>query len=101
MEEGLIYMCACPAQVAEAVRHVRNLYRYQTQCLADSNNEAAVHQTIADAAVVTHAQLEDCMEKILLIEKWDRTNLQMPPNLRKRQAEDINSDSRFFDQPGD
>jgi hypothetical protein len=37
------------------------------------------------------------MEKILDIENWDRSTLQMPPNLRKRQAEEMNSDSRFFE----
>ena len=32
--EGLIYMCACPAQVAETIRTVRSLYRYQLGCIA-------------------------------------------------------------------
>ena len=99
IEEGLIYMCACPAQVAETLRGVRNLYRYQIKCLANPKNESKVHTAIAEAAIVTHAQLEDCMEKILELEKWDRTTLKMPPNLRKRQADEIDNDSRFFDLP--
>lgn len=99
MEEGLIYMCACPAQVAEAVRNVRSLYRYQIKCLENPKNESIVHSTIAETAIAIHAQLEDCMDKILEIEKWDRTTLQMPPNLRVRQAEEIDSDSHFFGLP--
>lgn len=27
IEEGLIYLCACPAQVADTIRRVRELYR--------------------------------------------------------------------------
>ena len=38
IEEGLIYMCACPAQVADALRKLRELYRYQMTCLEDSTN---------------------------------------------------------------
>lgn len=97
IEEGLIYMCACPAQVAESLRNVRSLYRYQLNCLASPKNESIVHTTIANAAIVAHAQLEDCMDKILDLEKWDRTTLQMPANLRQRQADEIDKDSRFFD----
>jgi hypothetical protein len=96
IEEGMIYMCACPAQVADAVRKVRELYRYQMNCLRDSGNDCVVHSTIAQAAIATHAQLEDCVETVLKIEKWDRTTLQMPADLRKRQAEEINKDLDAF-----
>ena len=99
IEEGLIYMCACPAQVAEAVRNVRNLYHYQIKCLENPKNESIVHSTIAETAIAIHAQLEDCMDRILELEKWDRASLQMPPNLRRRQAKEIDSDSSFFDAP--
>jgi hypothetical protein len=101
IEEGLIYMCACPAQVADTLRKARELYRYQINCLENPKNDSLVHSTIAETAITTHAQLEDCLEKILEIEKWDRSTLQMPPNLRKRQALELNSDSHFFELPGD
>ncbi len=97
IEEGLIYMCACPAQVADTLRKVRALYLYQLNCLKAASNDSTVHTTIAQSAIATHAELEACMEKILDIEKWDRVKLEMPPHLRKRQAEEINHDSRFFD----
>jgi len=92
ISEGLIYMCACPAQVAEAIRKVRELYRYQMNCLQNSENERIVHQTIADTAAATHAQLQDCMDQILVLEKWDRKTLQMPPYLRVKQLKEISSD---------
>lgn len=92
ISEGLIYMCACPAQVADAVRKVRDLYRYQIQCLKSPENECAVHQTIAQTAIATHSQLQDCMDQILALEKWDRKTLQMPPNLRIKQLKEISSD---------
>ena len=84
-------MCACPAQVAEAVRKVRELFRYQMRCLQHSENESAVHQTIAKTAAETHSQLQDCMEQILVLEKWDRKTLQMPPSLRIKQLKEISS----------
>ena len=91
ISEGLIYMCACPAQVAEAVRKVRELYRYQMNCLQDSENERTVHQTIAETAAATHHQLQDCMDQILVLEKWDRETLQMPEYLRVKQLKEISS----------
>lgn len=99
VEEGLIYMCACPAQVAQTLRTIREMHRYQLNCLSDDPNDPRVHQTIADAATVTHALLEECMEQILVIEQWDRATLTMPPNLRKRQMQELTQDSRFLDMP--
>jgi len=90
--EGLIYMCACPAQVAEAVRTLRELYRYQLACLKSPENDGRVHQAISEAAIATHEQLQDCMEKILMIEGWDRTTLEMPANLRVKQMMVIDDD---------
>lgn len=99
VEEGLIYMCACPAQVAQTLRTIREMHRYQLNCLSDDHNDPRVHQTIADAATVTHALLEDCMEQILVIEQWDRATLTMPPNLRKRQMQELTNDSGFLEMP--
>ena len=100
VEEGLIYMCACPAQVAETTRRVRELYRYQLNCLKDPTNDPTVHATIAASAIATHAELEACIEKILAIEKWDRATLQMPPNLRVRQALEVSSGPQAFEIRG-
>jgi hypothetical protein len=32
IDEATIYMCACPAQVAEQIRHLRQMIRYQNNC---------------------------------------------------------------------
>lgn len=89
IEEGLIYMCACPAQVAEAIREIRELYRYQLHCQQDPSNDSIVHQTIAQTAIVTHSHLQDCMDQILELEKWDRATLKMPEFLRRKQEKEI------------
>jgi hypothetical protein len=97
VDEGLIYMCACPAQVADSLRKVRNMYRYQLRCLRDPQNDHRVHDIIVIASVQVHAQLEDCLEAVLVAEQWDRKTLSMPPELRERQAKEISGDSQFFE----
>lgn len=97
VDEGLIYMCACPAQVAETLRKVRNMYRYQLSCLRSPENDFRVHEAIAAVSVQVHAQLEDCLEAVLAIEQWDRKTLSMPVGLRERQAKEISGDSQFFE----
>ena len=92
ISEGFIYMCACPAKVAEAVRHVRGLYRYQLACLQNPDNDDRVHLAIAKSAIATHTQLQDCMDEVLVIEKWDRATLRMPADLRIKQLKAISED---------
>ena len=89
IDEGLIYMCACPAQVAQSIRNLRELLDYQQRCMTDPKNDSGVHQEIARAAQTAHVIMEDCMDKILDIEQWNRTTLSMPAGLRKRQADEI------------
>ena len=92
IEEGLIYMCACPAQVADAMRKLRALYRYQLNCLVLPQNDAAVHRTIAESTVQAHATLQDCLDRVLVLEKWDRATLHMPEHLRTRQLREMQSE---------
>ena len=92
IEEGLIYMCACPAQVADGLRKLRELYRYQLNCLEDPENVSAVHQTIAQSIIVAHAELQDCLSRVLVLEGWDRATLSMPEGLRIRQMNELLSD---------
>lgn len=99
IEEGLIYMCACPAQVADTLRKVRELHRYQLNCLVNPNNDGRVHEAIARSSVLAHAQLQDCLDEVLELEQWDRQTLSMPAGLRDRQVREISVDSRFFDLP--
>jgi hypothetical protein len=89
IEAGMIYMCACPAQVADGLRKLRELYRYQQHCLTQPANDPRVHQLIAQTTVDAHALMQDCLDHVLEIEQWDRATLEMPPNLRKRQMTEM------------
>jgi hypothetical protein len=93
IDEGMVYMCACPAMVADSLRKVRSLYRYQLNCLTDGNNDPRVHQTIARSAILVQQQLEACLEEVLEIEHWDRATLTMPEGLRARQQREMADDA--------
>ena len=92
IQQGLIYMCACPAQVAEEVRRLRTLLNYQKRCLVDPSNDSAVHTAIAKNTAQAHAVLQDCLDTVIALENRDRATLQMPENLRKRQMQELLSD---------
>jgi hypothetical protein len=84
INEATIYICACPAQVAETIRKLRQLYDYQQNCIARDSNDIneEVHNKIAQATVEAHRVMEACMEDILQIEGWDPKTLNMPAGLR-------------------
>ena len=84
-EEAMLYMCACPGQVAAEISRLRELHRYQQECLSNPDNAAEVHHLIAGATAQAHAALETCLEKILDIEGWDRRTLKMPEGLRQQR----------------
>ncbi len=92
VEQGTVYMCACPAQVAESLRNLRALYNYQQSCLQNPQNDSAVHQTIALRVAQAHRVMEQCLEEIIILEKWDRDSMKMPSNLRVRQLREMASD---------
>lgn len=97
IEQGMIYMCACPAQVADAVRKMRELLRYQTACLANPNNDRLVHETITQSTIAAHAILQDCLDDVIRQENWDRATLQMPPHLRERLMQEMLADESPLD----
>ncbi|WP_374356837.1 hypothetical protein [Chitinimonas sp.] len=84
-DEALLYMCACPAQVAAQLLQLRKLYAYQANCRADPENDPAVHGAIAAATADAHAVFEACLEKVLTLEGWDRATLTMPEGLRQKR----------------
>ena len=92
INESLVYMCACPAQVASAILKLRELYDYQLACQSDSSNQVLVHQAIAHSTVIAHAEMEACMEQVLRLEGWDMATLTMPPALRARQLKELLAD---------
>jgi hypothetical protein len=92
IEQGLIYMCACPAQVAEALIKLRTLHKYQLACFSNPENDPAVHAAITRSTVQSHHIMQDCLDTVVALEKWDRATLQMPEGLRKRQMQELLSD---------
>lgn len=92
IEQAMIYMCACPAQVADNVRKLRELYRYQLRCIASPQNDNAVHAQIAQSTIQSHSIMQDCLDKIIELEAWDRSTLEMPAGLRVRQLQEMLSD---------
>lgn len=84
LEQSIIYSCACPAQVCKVINEQRALYKYQQRCLNLADIDKAVHQLISDTVKLTHAQLEQCLEQILLLEGWDMQTYQMPESMQKK-----------------
>jgi hypothetical protein len=89
VDQSVIYMCACPAQVARSLQQLRELYRYQSACLIDDRNNLPVHQEIARSTVQAHETLQLCLDKVVELENWDRSTLTMPEGLRVRQMENV------------
>jgi hypothetical protein len=93
IEQGLIFMCACPGQVAATVRNLRSTLRYQYNCLNDPVNDIAVHATIARSTIAAHHIMQNCLDSVVALENWDRTTLKMPEGLRKRQLQELQKDA--------
>lgn len=85
VEEATIYMCACPAQVAVQVRHLRGLFDYQRACEQEPGNDQAVHQAIAAVACEAHQLMEVCLDHVLTLEGWSREPFKMPEGLRRKR----------------
>ena len=83
IDASAIYMCACPAQVAREIINMRQLYRYQLNCINTGSLNNGVHELIAKGVIENHARMEEVLDQILTIEKWDRKTLVMPENLRQ------------------
>ncbi|MEQ6290986.1 hypothetical protein ACFPAG_10230 [Vogesella sp. GCM10023246] len=84
-EEAMLYMCACPGQVASEIRRLRELIAYQLSCEQRPDHVSAVHQCIARHAIESHALMEACLSEVLALEGWDRQTLRMPEGLRIRR----------------
>ena len=74
-------------------RKLRTLLQYQLKCSADPENDAAVHAAIARSTIQSHQIMQDCLDTVIALENWDRATLTMPPGLRKRQMQELLSDS--------
>ncbi len=90
IDASLIYMCACPAQVARDILNQRKLYAYQQNCLSQGPLNDEVHSLIAATVAENHARMEATLDRILTIENWDRETLQMPEGLRILREKTLN-----------
>ncbi|PKO63483.1 MAG: hypothetical protein CVU23_10495 [Betaproteobacteria bacterium HGW-Betaproteobacteria-17] len=92
LDEAMIYMCACPAQVASQLQALRALHDYQRTCADNGPLSEQVHARIAAAARQAHAELEQCLDDVLDLEGWDTSTLSMPEGLRQLRDQVIDSD---------
>lgn len=83
IEQAMICQCACPAQVAQELLGLRELFRYQRDCSAVRKEDAGVHARIMESLRVAHAELETCLDDVLALEGWDPATLSMPEGLRQ------------------
>lgn len=83
IDASMIYMCACPAQVAKVILDIRELYLYEQNCLSSGPLNAEVHELIAQSVIENHLRMEKTLDRILTIEGWDRNTLEMPDGLRQ------------------
>lgn len=87
IEQALIYQCACPAQVAELLLELRRVEKYESDCLNGATDHLAdSHILIAREVAKAHHILEDCLDKVLDIEGWDRGSYHMPEGLRSQKS---------------
>lgn len=82
-DEAMIYLCACPAQVANQLLLLRDLHQYQQHCLNTGSLSEQVHQCISFATQEAHDRLEQCLDDILTLEGWNKTTMKMPKGLRQ------------------
>jgi hypothetical protein len=92
LEEAMIYLCACPAQVSEQLLLLRKLFDYQNSCISKGSLLAEVHRRIADATRVAHAEMEQCLNDVLKMEGWDPQTLIMPDGLRELRQKSIDQE---------
>lgn len=84
LQQSTAYTCACPAQICKAINEQRRLFQYQAKCLNLTDTDKAVHQLIANTSEITHAELENCLEQVLILEGWNMETYQMPESLKQK-----------------
>lgn len=88
-EHALLYQCACPAQVSQLLAETMALFAYQEECLKQTDTDAQVHTTIANAIELAFPILEQCLTDVLILEGWNMETLEMPELLKKRMYDSI------------
>jgi len=87
VDQAMVYMCACPAQVASVMRELRRVHTYQQRCLNLTGTDEIVHQRISDDVRQAHATMETCLTAVLEMEGWDMETMTMPDDLKKQMVQ--------------
>lgn len=88
-DQALMYQCACPAQVSILLDEVMSLFEYQEACLNQTDTDARVHTSIAQATELAYPIFEQCLTDVLLLEGWNMETLEMPELLKKRMVDSV------------
>ena len=92
LEEAMVYLCACPAQVAEQLLLLREVFAYQNSCISKGSLMADVHRRISKSTRIAHAELEQCLSDVMIMEGWDMQTFTMPAGLRELREKSIDQD---------
>jgi len=92
LDEAMVYLCACPAQVAEQLLQLRKVFDYQNKCIRKGSLLADVHLRIATSISIAHAELENCLTDVMQMEGWDPQTLKMPEGLRELRQKAMDQD---------
>ena len=92
LDEATVYQCACPAQVAQSLLQLRELFKYQRVCRETRSDDLGVHARIMASVDRAHQELEACLFDVLELEGWDLEELEMPPGLRELREQELLDD---------
>ena len=89
-DQAALYTCACPIQVSLQIANLRKLFDYQKMCMEmdsppPTDIEMEVHRRIALDTIKAHQLMEQCLDDILDLEGWDRTNFEVPTTGTRRR----------------
>jgi hypothetical protein len=87
IDQALLTVCACPAQVAREIENLAQVIRYQEQCLETASQNRESHQQIAESCRQALASLENCLLRVLELEGWDLETLTMPAAITQSMVE--------------
>ena len=86
-KQAELYNCVGPIHVSMKIINLRKLFDYQKTCMdmpSQSDVQMQVHQRIAEVTKQAHQLMEQCLDEILELERWDKSKLEMPEGLRTR-----------------
>ncbi|WP_303786627.1 hypothetical protein [Azovibrio restrictus] len=85
LEQVLVHQCACPSQLCRVILELRELARYERECLDRTATDVKVHYAIEKAAEQCEAIMNACLAEVLELEGWDPVTLTMPRHLQEHQ----------------